>query len=86
MTDFMTIEVGGDLIDVPAEATQAQLDRIAKTHIASPAYAAFRASPDFDSIVDKKTGSPANVRALVGSAPEKDKLKAPRRLFAECPY
>jgi hypothetical protein len=87
VSEFITIDVGFDEIDVPAEATQEQIDHIAKVHAASPAYAAFMASPAFDALVDKKTGSPATVRALVGSSsrPE-DKLKNSVRLVAECPY
>ncbi len=59
------IEVGGAILELPAGAPE---DAVKK------AVATFRASPEFDRLVDKTTGAPARVRGIVGGAPLQDRL------------
>lgn len=74
----MELEVGGAILDVPDEATPEQI----KTIVGK-----FRQSPQFDALIDKKSGAPARVRTLVGSAPEPDRLANIKRFYSDAvPY
>ena len=68
------IEVGGAILEIPEGATP---DTI-KTAVEN-----FRASPAFDKLIDKRTGAPAFARAVVGGAPEKDRLANLKRFFPD---
>jgi len=72
MADAVTITVDGAPIQVPADATPEEMQQAAD---------AFVSSPDYDKIIDKKTGAPAWVRMQVGSAAEQDKTDAIRRFY-----
>ena len=43
----------------------------------------FRTTPEFDAIIDKKTGSPLRVRAIVGAAGEQDRLTNLRKFYPD---
>jgi hypothetical protein len=67
------VEIGDTVIEMP-EGSPEQMES---------AIANFRATPEFDSMVDKKSGAPARVRLLVGSAPEQDKLANLKRFYPD---
>ena len=73
----MRIEVGNQTIEIEDGASDDAIQR---------AIATYRSSPEFDAVVDKKSGAPARVRMLVGSASGRDKLKALTRLYEGSPY
>jgi len=77
MAETKSMLVEGQRIDVPADATPDEMMAAAEQ---------WASSPDYDKIIDKKTGAPARVRMLVGSAPEADRLPALVRLYPGCPY
>jgi len=68
------IEVGGAILELPAGATP---------DIIKKAVENFRASPEFDNLIDKRSGAPAFARAVVGGAAEKDKLANVKRFFPD---
>ena len=71
-------DLGGAIIELPNGATPEQINT---------AITAFRNTPEFDSIVDKRRGAPADVRALVGGAPIDDRLANLRQYYPDAqPY
>lgn len=71
-------ELGDAIIEVPEGASQAQIQA---------AVAAFRSRPEFDALVDKRRGAPADVRMTVGGAPIADRLANLRRFYPDAqPY
>jgi hypothetical protein len=78
----VVVEWGGKPIKIPEKALHDDALRMKM-------FAGFRQTPEFASYynLDTKRGSPATVRAVVGSSSRaEDKLAAPVRLFAGCPY
>lgn len=71
---FREVEVGGDVIEVPADAPPEVIEKIVQTHLASP---------EFDKLIDKGSGAPVRVRTLVGSAPLKDRLANLKRFYPD---
>lgn len=61
----MKIGVGGAILELPDAATDKDIAAAIKD---------FRTTPEFDSLIDKNSGAPARVRALVGASPDADKL------------
>ena len=72
--DFQIIEVAGQEVEVPSAASSEEVSTIAKTFIDSP---------EFEASIDKETGAPARVRAIVGSAPPKDRLANLQQFFPD---
>lgn len=70
----MEISVGGAILSIPDGASPEAV-RAAIEH--------FRTTKDFDSVIDKKSGAPARVRALVGGAQGEDKLNNLRRFYPD---
>ena len=68
------IEVGGAILELPGGASEEAVKK---------AVATFRASPEFDRLIDKTTGAPARVRGIVGGAPLKDRLANLQRFFPD---
>lgn len=67
-------DYAGAQIELPDEASPQQV---------MDALAAFRKTPDFMALVDQSTGAPSAVRAIVGSAPEQDRLANLQRYFPD---
>lgn len=68
------VEIGGAILELPEGAGDDAIKRAVED---------FRASPDFDRIIDKDTGAPARVRQIVGGAPEKDRLANLQRFYPD---
>lgn len=74
----MQIDVGGAVLELPDGAPPEAIKK-AVTH--------FRSTPEFDAVVDKRLGAPAQVRMLVGSAPLQDRLANLQRYYPDAvPY
>lgn len=72
------VEIGGAVLEVPDEATPEQIKGIVSK---------FRTTPEFDKLIDKRTGAPAWVRSVVGGAPADDRLANIKRVYPDAqPY
>lgn len=71
---FQLIEIGGQEVEVPVGTSPKDLAAITEK---------FVASPEFNAQIDKESGAPARVRAIVGSAPEKDKLANLKQFYPD---
>lgn len=75
---MIEIEVGGAILELPDGAQPDAIKR-AVEH--------FRSTPEFDKLVDKRSGAPARVRMLVGGAPIQDRLANIQRFYPDAvPY
>lgn len=70
----MDIRVGEQILRLPDGASEEAIQT---------AIADYRKSPEFDAVIDKKSGAPARVRMLVGSASGKDKIANLRRFYSD---
>ena len=74
LAEPLEIEIGGAILELPAGASEDAVKQAVET---------FRASPEFDKLVDKNTGAPARVRGIVGGAPLKDRLANLKQFFPD---
>ena len=78
LAEPVEIEIGGTILELPAGISEEGIKRAIEN---------FRTTPEFDRMVDKKTGAPGRVRMLVGSAPETDRLANLKRFYPDAvPY